>query len=100
MTHDLVERLREMGSVKTSALYFQRKTLNGAADLIEKLERENAALRAEKDEIRKAAIEEAANLAENATIFVQHDWAAGPVSMPIDHRKNIAAAIRNMGDRE
>lgn len=48
MTHDLVERLREMGSIKTSALYFQRKTLNGAADLIEALECENAALRAEK----------------------------------------------------
>lgn len=54
MTHDLVVRLREMGSVKTSALYSQRKTLNEAADKLEAYMAEIAALRAEKDEIRKA----------------------------------------------
>lgn len=53
MTHDLVERLREMGSIKASALYSQRKTLNGAADKLEAYMAEIAALRAEKEEIRK-----------------------------------------------
>lgn len=103
MTHDLVERLRDpnyAGSMQHLRSYDEIDRLfNQAADLIEALERENDALRAEKDEIRKAVIEEAATLAENATISVQHDWAPGPVSLPIDHRKDIAAAIRNLGER-
>jgi hypothetical protein len=102
MTHDLVEWLRDpnyAGSMQHLRSYEEIDRLfNQAADLIESLERDNAALRAEKDEIRKAAIEEAATLAENATISVQHDWAPWPVKIPIDHRKDIAAAIRNMGD--
>ncbi|GAA4180505.1 hypothetical protein [Shinella granuli] len=99
MTHDLVERLRGYRPQNEWGDGVEHTICNEAADRIEALERENAALRAEKDELRKAVIEEAATLAENATISVQHDWAPGPVKMPIDHRKDIAAAIRNMGDR-
>lgn len=57
MTHELVERLRDpnyAGSMQHLRSYDEIDRLfNQAADLIEALERENAALRAEKDEMRK-----------------------------------------------
>jgi len=38
---DIVERLRSMAAVETSALYSQRKTLNEAADMIDILREKN-----------------------------------------------------------
>lgn len=95
MTHDLVERLREMfdnWSLGSKGPII----LNEAADRVESLERENDALRAEKDEIRKAVIEEAARAAE-----AHPTW----IALSSDHLRgarptDIAAAIRNMGERE
>lgn len=55
MTHDLVERLRDYGlTLEESVVICDRRVVDEAADRIEKLERENATLRAEKDEMRKA----------------------------------------------
>lgn len=42
---DLTERLRALGDVRTSALYHQRVILNGAADEIDRLNRELAEAR-------------------------------------------------------
>lgn len=100
MTHELVERLRKPWDGTPGSRKRRDEERTEAADKLQAYMAEIADLRAEKDEIRKAVIEKAASLAENATISVQHDWAPGPVTMPIDHRKNIAAAIRNMGERE
>lgn len=44
---DLVERLRRMAEIATSALYSQRRTIHEAADEIERLQRELARRRAE-----------------------------------------------------
>lgn len=51
-------------------------------------------------EARKGAFEEAAQVAESATLLIHHDWAPGPVRTPIDHRTVIASAIRQKGESE
>jgi hypothetical protein len=58
---DIVERLRKMASIETSALFSQRKTLNEAATEIEALRRENQELRADcqrTDELLTAAVDD------------------------------------------
>lgn len=94
MTHELVSWLRACATNEPSN--DDAAKLWDAADRLESLERENAALRAEKDEIRKATIEEAARAAE-----AHPTW----IALSSDHLRgarptDIAAAIRNMGERE
>lgn len=107
MTHDLVERLRDYGlTLEESVVVCDRRVVDEAADRIESLRAdlaeqkaahgdcikrnialtaEIATLRAERDELRKATIEEAAQIADQ--------WELYPIGIA------IAAAIRNMGER-
>ncbi|WP_430438953.1 hypothetical protein [Shinella sp.] len=106
MTHDLVERLREIkrGSAEVRVVAGRAKLIvpygnmiSEAADKLEAYMAENAALRAENNEIRKVTIEEAATIAYVEA--VKHCSARDGKTL-IGHPvgQGIAAAIRNMGE--
>lgn len=108
MTHDLVERLREIkrGAAdvrvvagRASLIVPYGNMINDAADKLEAYMAEIAALRAEKDELRKATIEEAATIAYVEA--VKHCSARDGKTL-IGHPvgQGIAAAIRRLGERD
>lgn len=74
--------------------YAKAHLINEAADRIEALERENAALRAERDEARKQAFADAAHIASDAAKRLV------PGELPHGVAVGLAAAIRNMGGGE
>jgi hypothetical protein len=115
MTHDLVERLRKTGHTDyalmdeaadkleaymadADAHVSRLELVRRQEDEIRDIKAEIAALRAEKDELRKATIEEAATIAYVEA--VKH-CSARDGKMLIGHPvgQAIAAAIRNMGER-
>lgn len=120
MTHDLVERLRDSnysGSMQHLRSYDEIDRLfNQAADKLEAYMAEIAALRAEKDEIRKAVIEEAAAICERQAKYFRDlsndpsclsdirwnskEEARHTMQSYAERHETDAAAIRNMGERE
>ncbi|WP_156334086.1 MULTISPECIES: hypothetical protein [unclassified Shinella] len=99
MTHDLVERLRKTGHTDYALM-------DEAADKLEAYMAENAALRAERDDIRKA-LEPFAKLAgrfmdETSRRLKPDDhnvWGYGDETLTYGDFRLAAAAIRNMGER-
>lgn len=98
MTHDLVERLRKPWDGSPGSRKRRDEERAEAADKLETYMAENAALRAENNEIRKVTIEEAATIAYVEA--VKHCSARDGKTL-IGHPvgQGIAAAIRNMGER-
>lgn len=69
-----------------------------AADRIEALERENATLRAEKDEARKSAFEQAASYHDDlASQHAACEYESSHHDLMVKLHQQFAAAIRNMG---
>lgn len=112
MAGELVERLRH-ADTHSQQRFLGSRIFGEAADRIESLEREIATLRAERDEARKVAIEEAAAICDGQAKYF-HDLSNNPKCLNdlrwdsreeaqftmqayAERHESDAAAIRNMG---
>lgn len=100
MAGELVERLRN--DVRAHELtgnggMRRVEAVREAADRIEALERENATLRAERDEARKAAFEQAASYHDDlASQHAACEYESSHHDLMVKLHQQFAAAIRNM----
>jgi hypothetical protein len=71
---DIVNRLREVAEIETGLLYSRRTMLKDASDEIERLRAERQRHAEVMEEVRKAALEEAAKIAERTGRNNEDDW--------------------------
>jgi hypothetical protein len=99
MAGELVERLRAVqhGTDRPYAA----SVAADAIDRIEALERENATLRAERDEARKRAFEQVATYHDDlASQHAACEYESSHHDLMVKLHQQFAAAIRNMGGGE